>query len=888
MARPFILPLSQCAELDLAGGKAVGLARLIAAGFSVPQGLCITTEAYIQCLRASGFKENEEWQKICALSGDERASALANCRARIKRIETSHLAAQCLTALNSLGQPSNVRWAVRSSATNEDAAHASFAGLYRTRLGAALSEVEATMKDLWACLWEEHVVSYMAQRPSRTAPRMAVVIQRMVDAQTAGVAYSIHPLTGRTNQVMINAVPGLAGPLVDGTVAPDQYVVELTDDGKPIRIRKRSLTRKSEHLMISNDGLRTDPLDESNQDQSSLTEDQVFSLARTTKQVEQSAGHPMDVEWVFDAEQLWLVQARRITRVPPSSELTNDDCEWSRTNFKETLPELPSLLSLSFLERFMDRYILSHYRRLGCRIPAGLTSVRVVRGRPYINVTLFHLLVAQLHGDPSLNAEQMGGEPLQTVPNVQPLDGAAFVRAGWRMWAEMRRVERFGPQVFREMKDLATTYRREHILELSIEELVPELDKLGPWLEGRDVTFGIAGGVGQCLQIFSRFLPRWLGPDWRGLLNAALQGQGTVISAQQILRLAELADIARDEPAACTFLTARPWDPAPFRRALAGTTFLRAFDRYLEDYGHRAVGESDVMSPRLADNPESVLAIVRIQLLSDSPSQKSILLRQSNARTAALAQIKQRIGRRYHRWLIFMWCYRRLCRFFALREANRHHLMYYSAAIRTLLIRLGERLVERGLLQQVDDIFFLTIDDRADLLAGGTRDWKAVIKARRAERECHAAIEVPDTIRDWDTVGRQTAPSHGSEGNGILSGTPISVGTVTGPARVIRSVADWGKVMPGEVLVVSVIDPGLAPLFGLAGGLIAEMGGTLSHGAIIAREYGLPTVANVESAMTRLADGQHVTVDAGAGTVCIEPSPYPRRDRADRLGPSAP
>jgi pyruvate,water dikinase len=294
------------------------------------------------------------------------------------------------------------------------------------------------------------------------------------------------------------------------------------------------------------------------------------------------------------------------------------------------------------------------------------------------------------------------------------------------------------------------------------------------------------------------------------------------------------------------------------------------------------------MSPRLADNPESVLSIVRIQLLSDSPSQEDILLRQCAARTAALAQIKQRIGRHYHRYVIFMWCYRRLCRFFALREANRHHLMYYSLAIRTLLIRLGERLVERGWLLQVDDIFFLTIEDRADLLAGGTGDWKAVIKARRAERERNAAIEVPDSIRDWDTAGPRTAPSHGSEGSGILSGTPIGVGKVTGLARVIRSVQDWSKVMPGEILVVSVIDPGLAPLFGLAGGLIAEMGGTLSHGAIIAREYGLPTVANVEGAMTRLADGQHITVDGGAGIVCIESSPYPRKDRADRLGPSAP
>ncbi len=875
MARPFILPLSQCSDVDLTGGKAVGLAQLIATGFSVPQGFCITTEAYKQCLHASGFIEDEEWHKACALSGSERASALADCRNRIRQVETSRLAVQWRSALETLSRLPDERWAVRSSATNEDTAQTSFAGLYCTHLGVAPSEIVTALKDLWASLWEERVVSYTTHQRHQTAPKMAVVIQSMVDAQSSGVAYSIHPVTGRSNQVTINAVPGLAAPLVDGTVKPDQYVVEVTHEGQPIRVRKRILAHHSQRLLVSKEGLHIERFDDATPIQSSLTDAQLFSLAQTAKHIEQAFGHPIDLEWAFDAGQLWVVQARLITTIRPSSILTNDDCEWSRTNFKETLPEVPSLLSLSFLERFMDSHILSHYRRLGCHIPDGLTSVRILRGRPYLNVTLFHILVAQLGGDASLNTEQMGGEPLQTIPKIQPLNGMAFARAGWMMWAEMRRVERSGPRVFQEMKNLSITYRRERILHLSVEELVQELDKLDLWLEGRDVTFGIAGGVGQCLQIFSQFLPRWLGSDWRGLLNAALQGQGTVISAQQILRLAELTDIARNEPAASTFFTSKPWEPSLFREALADTRFLRAFDKYLEDYGHRAIGESDVMSPRLADNPESILAIVRIHLLSASPSQMNILLRQDNARTAALARIKRRIGWRYHRWIIFMWCYRRLCRFFSLREANRHHLMYYSTAIRTLLMRLGELLVERGLLHQVDDIFFLTINDHADLLAGSTRDWKAVIKARRTERERNSAVEVPDTICDWETASEQTVISDKSEGNGILSGTPISVGIVAGPVRLIRSVADWGKVVPGEILVVPVIDPGLAPLFSLAGGLIAEMGGTLSHGAIIAREYGLPTIANVEAATARLADGQRITIDAGSGTICIEPSLQP-------------
>ena len=871
MVRPIILPLSHCTAVDLTGGKAMGLARLIAAGFAVPSGFCITTEAYVQALQGIGFQESEEWSKVSALSGQARAQAIADTQTRIKAIETSHLSAQWKPMLHTLDLPQTIRWAVRSSATNEDAQHTSFAGLYCTHLAVAVTDIDTAMKDLWASLWEERVVTYIAQQPTHTIPRMAVILQPMLEAQAAGVAYSIHPVTGRSNHVMINAVPGLAASLVDGTATPDQYIVEVTQEGKSIRLQKRTLVRKPARLIVSSEGLRKEVFDETGATQSSLTDDQALTLAHTAKDIERLFGQPMDIEWVFDPRQLWLVQARPITAIPPSTNLTNDDCEWSRTNFKETLPELPSPLSIAFLEEFMDRYILAHYRRLGCHIPEGVTSVRVLQGRPYLNVTLFHMLVAQLRGDPSLNTEQLGGDPLHTAPPVTPLGGFSFIRAGWLTWAEMKRVERSGPLVFNEMRELATTYQRTRILHLSVDELVAHLVKLGPWLEGRELTFGIAGGVGQCLQLFSQLLPRWIGSDWRQLLNGALQGQGTVISAQQILRLAELTDMARDEPLAMAYFTSASWTPSAFRDALTGTVFLQAFDRYLLDYGHRAVGESDVMSPRLADNPEAILAIIHLQLKSTSVSQNTILSRQHKLKTAALAEIKQRIGWRLDRWAMFLWCYRRLCRFFALREANRHHLMYYSMAIRTILIRLGERLAERGLLQQADDIFFLTIEDRANLLSGNSQDWISIVTARRAERERYARIEVPDTIRDWGSMQEQTVAPRASTENGVFSGMPISIGTVTGPVRVIRAVEDWAHVLPGDILVVPVIDPGLAPLFGLAGGLIAEMGGTLSHGAIIAREYGLPTVTNVEGAMTTFSTGLRVTLNAGAGTIHIEP-----------------
>lgn len=873
MTRPFVLPLIHCTDLTLVGGKALGLARLATAGFPVPFGICVTTEAYDQSLRLSNFSPTEKWQNACALSGQERASALADCQAQIRQVDSSVLSTQWLTALQALASPPNQRWAVRSSATNEDAGRTSFAGLYRTYLGLSLSQSDAAIKDLWASLWQDPVVQYTTERIGHQAvPAMAVVIQPMLDARTSGVAYSIHPVTGRSFHVAVNAVPGLAAPLVDGQVTPDQYVVEMGADQQPARIRRRRIASKSQRLITTEEGLRQETIPESARMQPSLSDEQLFELARRAKKIEQTFGYPVDLEWAIDTRMLWILQARPITGIRPSADLTDDDCEWSRANFKETMPELPSPLGLSFLELFMKEHIVAPYRRLGCHIPEGLTSTRILHGRPYLNVTLFHSLVAQLRGNPSLLSEHMGGEPIEVAPSVQPIGWRTFMRAGILMLIEMRRAVANGARWFAGMKELAKRYDSHRIESLSFHDTVRQLDELGAWLDRHELTFGIAGGVAQSLHALDQLLPRWLGSDWRTLLNDALQGQGTVISAQQIFRLAELAELARSEPVTDAFLSAESWSPSEFRQILKDTAFLRAFESYVEDYGHRGLGESDVMSPRIADNPEAILAVLRMQIRAPSPDRKEILSRQETIRTAALRTIKQRMGLRLDRWAVFSWWYRRLCRFFALREANRHHLMYYSAAARNLLLHLGDLLVADGLCDTRDDIFFLTIEDRAALAAGEQRDWRAAIAARRAERERNATVQVPDTVRDWETASREIPSFDRRNATGRLSGLPISAGSVVGPIRLIRSLADWSKVTAGDILVAPVIDPGMAPLFGLAGGLIVEMGGTLSHGAIIAREYGLPTVANVEGAMTGLPEGRLVRLDARAGTIDLEPS----------------
>jgi pyruvate,water dikinase len=193
--------------------------------------------------------------------------------------------------------------------------------------------------------------------------------------------------------------------------------------------------------------------------------------------------------------------------------------------------------------------------------------------------------------------------------------------------------------------------------------------------------------------------------------------------------------MARHDARCRALLTAGGWEPSLFRSVLQDTDFLRSFDRYIEDYGHRGMGESDIMSPRFADQPELVLEVLRMQLRtpgSGSPSE--IVARQAAVRNDAVREIKKRFGRRVHQWVIFSWWYRRLCRYSALREANRHHLMYYSLAARSLLLRAGTLFVEHGLFDQAEDIFFIRLEEQEHLFSGIPRDWRALIRSRRAER----------------------------------------------------------------------------------------------------------------------------------------------------------
>ncbi len=624
-------------------------------------------------------------------------------------------------------------------------------------------------------------------------------------------------------------------------------------------------------MRVTDQGVVTEILDGALSDQSSITEEEAGTIATIVQRVELEFRRAIDMEWAIDEDGLWLLQARPMTTPNRHEGLTNDTCDWSRANFKETLPEVPSPLGLSFLQQFMEDFIIRHYRELGCVIPAGVSSVRIVDGRPYINVTLLQACLSQLGGQPELVTEQMGGDGHVPPWLPSPLPVWKRLKATLSIHRTIQRAVKGAPSWFAELRHRARTEMDEVTPDLTVQELFGRIDRLSRYLRVGELTFAIVAGVGQALQVLGVVLPRWLGKDWRSLLNAALQGQTTIISAGQIRGLAEIGDRARQEAKATQFFLARSWSPGSYRERLSGTVCLAAFDAFLDEYGHRAIGESDMMTPRFSEDPSYLLEIIRAHVQQPpSDTAQCMALKQEDNRVAALAEIRRRCGWKWYRWVIFGWWYRRLCRVLALRESNRHALMYYAAVTRRLLLALGQRLANVGRWSSADDVFFLTTDEFRLLGDEPARNWRALIGERRSVRAAFATATVPDFIPARGRAPKSDAPAVGEEG--CLRGIAISAGFAEGTVRLIRGPDDIGKVRRGDIVVTPIIDPGMVTFLGLAGGLITEMGGTLSHGAIIAREYGIPAVVNVSQATRLLKDGDRVRIDCTEATVRKAPA----------------
>jgi pyruvate,water dikinase len=851
--------------LPRVGGKAANLGELIAGGFPVPQGFAVTTAAY---LRASARPDLSDDPTDPARARD----ALANADL------PADVAAAVRTAYLALG--ADVPVAVRSSATAEDLPWASFAGQQDTYLNVIGSDaVLDAVRRCWASLWTDRAVSYRAtQGIDHHAVLIAVVVQRMVDARVAGVLFTADPVTGTRDRTVIDASPGLGEAVVSGAVNPDRIVVDA--DGVHVTPGTRTVQVRA----LPGGG--TAQVAAPDRDGACLAEAQAIALADLGRRVEAHFGTPQDIEWAVDAAgELWLTQARPITTLHPLPQRTGDGL---RVLFCASLAQgLTRPITPMGLSAF--RMLASTASALVFGVPvadpvAGPPAFGTAGGRAFIDITaalrsapgralLPRILdvmesrsAAVLRGlfdDPRLAVRQTSWTPfvrrlLHVLVRfrIPVLAVLALVRPD----AAQRRVVRVGDRV----RAVTTAPPA-----LTAAERIARADRV---LRGALPVMPLttpAAGVGFAMLGLAR---RVAGPDLDATtVHEVLRSLPHNSTTEMDLRLWALARKLRADPSSSAAL--RGTAPAELARRHRDSTLPPALQSglaaFLVRHGHRAIAEIDIGMPRWSEDPTYVLGVLANYLRLDDPelAPDVVFARGAAAADAAVAAVVERVRTRSRlRAAIVGFALRRMRRLAGLREEHKDYLIRLFAHVREQLTAVGRELADRDLLDRADDVFFLDLAE-VRTAPDGT-DLRDLVATRRAEYDRELRRRRVPRILLSDGTEPEAVALPATAGDGSLVGTAASAGTVTAKARVVLD-PTGAHLEPGEILVAPSTDPGWTPLFLTAGGLVMEMGGPNSHGAVVAREYGIPAVVGVADATTRIDTGQEVTLDGAAGVVRI-------------------
>ncbi|HLU53963.1 MAG TPA: PEP/pyruvate-binding domain-containing protein [Pseudonocardia sp.] len=844
--------------LPRVGGKAANLGELIAAGFPVPPGFVVTTAAYRRVAAALEVPDPARAREV-----------LANAE---PPPEVDRAVRVAYTALGD-----GVPVAVRSSATAEDLPWASFAGQQDTFLNVVGADaVLDAVRRCWASLWTDRAVSYReTQGIDHRAVEIAVVVQRMVEARVAGVLFTADPVTGTRGRTVIDAAPGLGEAVVSGAVNPDHVVVDaegvhVTPGDKAVQVRP-----------LPGGGVEHVPVAAA--EEPCLTEEQATALAAIGRRVEAHFGAPQDVEWAIDADgEPWLTQARPITTLHP---LPTPAGEGLRVLFCASLAQgLTRPLTPMGVSGI--RVITSTASELAFGVPVadpvtGPPAVRTAGGRLFIDITpalrsapgrallprvldlmesRSAVVLRRLCDDPRLAPTSTSWWPfLRRLARVllrfrvPPLVLLALVRPA----AARRHVERMGDRVrelTRAPAELTAEERLDHAIHV-LRAAFPVMPRIVPAAGAGFLALGAARALaGRDLD--------------ESAVHEVLRSLPHNSTTEMDLRLWALARKLRGDPASAAALRDTP--PAELARRYRDGTLPPALESglaaFLLRHGHRAVAEIDLGVPRWSDDPAHVLGALANYLRLDDPrlAPDAVFARGAEAAEAAVTAVVDRVRARSRlRAPAVRFALGRARGLAGLREEHKDQLVRILSHARALLAGVGEELARRGLLASADDVFFLDLAEARAALAGA--DLRETVAARRADHDRELRRRhVPRVLLSDGTEPEAVAAPQ--DVAGALVGTAASAGTVTARARVVLDPAG-AHLEPGEILVAPSTDPGWTPLFLTAGGLVMEMGGPNSHGAVVAREYGIPAVVGVADATSRIATGDEITVDGAAGFV---------------------
>jgi phosphohistidine swiveling domain-containing protein len=882
-----ILPFSDIDRdaLPVAGGKAANLGELVRAEFPVPPGFCVTTAAYDLVATDAGLEPTLAALAEADAGDTERLAELAaEARSRLTGADVPDVLERAIEeAYGELGNGAPVAVAVRSSATAEDLPGASFAGQQDTYLNVVgVDSVLDAVQRCWASLWTDRAVSYRATNGiDPRGVRLAVVVQRMVDASVAGVLFTANPVTGKRHQAVIDASSGLGEAVVSGAVNPDHFVAD-TATGK---IVERRLGDKRVAIVAGPEGGTQRVELAADKQSASLSDGQILALAELGGRVEEHYGAPQDTEWAIDGDGgIWLLQARPITTLFPLPEDAPTDEEHLRVYFSFNVaqgvygPQTPMGIQVfrlitSSVAAFAGHPPRNPYNGAGFFIEAAdrmfidITSVlRSEQGRRLFERFMTNMeartvpIVRQLVNDPRLATVATNRWPilrtllLAFARGRLPLHVAEALalpeRARARAEGVVTRLRKAGETPPGATGSLAAA---ERLLRDGPQEILPNVAPV--------FVTGLATNV-----LAGKLLGDLATDDERRVAMRALPHNPTT---EMDLALWALAREARSDPDSARVLSQTP--PARLAEEYHDGSLPPKLQGRLADflrlYGHRGVAEIDLGLPRWSEDPTYIMGVLANYLRLEDPQsapdvQFGRATREAEGMVAELGRRASRKGRL--RGTLVRFLLGRARELSGLRETPKFSIVLLLARVRELLWPVGEELAQAGRLDNSGDIFFVSVPEAWTGLAG--EDLRATVSERRKvyERETRRK-HVPRLLLSNGT--EPTAEKHDAAGaDDGLSGTPASGGVVSGKARVILDPGS-AHLEPGEILVAPSTDPGWTPLFLTAGGLVMEMGGPMSHGAIVAREYGIPAVVGVPDATERIETGQRITIDGSEGIV---------------------
>jgi rifampicin phosphotransferase len=857
-------------QVAVVGGKGAHLGELSRLeGLRVPAGFCVTTDAFRRIM-AEAPSIDDRLDRLSRLKPDDR-EAIGPLSAEVRRtlqgiVIPDDLAAAITRPLARLGEQD--AYAVRSSATAEDLPTASFAGQQDTYLNVvgAVAILEHLSR-CWASLFSERAVTYRLRNGfDQRKVQMAVVVQRMVFPQAAGILFTADPVTGNRKIASVEAGFGLGEGLVSGLVNADVYKVR---DGEVVA--KAVATKRLAVRASPAGGTQEQAVEAERQDQPALTDAQIVRLAQLGRRIEAHFGQPQDIEWCLVDDDFQIVQSRPISTLFPIPEA--DDREnhvYVSVGHQQMMTDPMKPLGLSVWQlttpRPMNeaggRLFVDVTRALGS--PTSRTGLLEILGRsdPLIRDALQTILD---RGDfiPSLPDEGPVGTPAGDAPAPIETDAAIVAELIGRTQASIATLKR----------DIRTK-SGSALLDFILED-IQELKRILFDPQSHQVFMSAM----EAAWWLNEQLQAWL--DEKNAADTLTQSVPDNVTSEMGLALLDVADVIRPHPDVVAFL--QHVGDESFLDELAklagGREARDAIEAWLAKYGMRCVGEIDITRPRWSEHPTTLVRMILGNIRNFEPGAGKRRFEQGRQeawkkeqelleRLRALPdgerkaeEAKQRIDR--------------VRAFIGYREYPKYGMVSRYFVYKQALLQEAERLVQAHVLPEKEDIFYLTLQELQDVVRTNQVDEQLIRQRKEAFRSYQALT--PPRVLTSDGEGIAGAYGRDDLPAGALVGLPVSAGIIEGRARVILDMAE-ADLEPGDILVTAYTDPSWTPLFVAINGLVTEVGGLMTHGAVIAREYGLPAVVGVENATQLIRDGQRIRVHGTDGYVELLSKP----DQSDR------